>query len=328
MLRRFRYTLHQLRIFLAVAEHGGISRAAAVLHLAQPTVSMQVRQLGDALGATLLEARGRTLCPTAAGREVLDVARAMLRSAETLEERLAAIEGLTRGRLRLTVASTAEYFVPRLLGAFQKAHPGVTGELRVVNRAEVVARLREDVDDLYVMAQPPSEEPVVADPVVDNPLVVIAAPAHPLAARRQIALAELVAHDFVVRESGAGTRLIADSFLARHDLVLPTRLELGSNEAVKQAVIGGLGLAVISMHALRNELSHHRRLRVLPVEGFPIPSRWHCVRRADRAPTRIAGAFQAFLCAAAPELGADLARLMAPRASRRRAPTGSAGKRQ
>ena len=158
--------------------------------------------------------------------------------------------------------------------------------------------------------------------------MVIAAPAHPLASRRHIALAELVAHDFVVRESGAGTRLIADSFLARHDLVLPTRLELGSNEAVKEAVIGGLGLAVSSMHALRDELSHRRRLRVLPVQGFPITSRWHCVRRADRAPTRIAGAFQAFLAAAAPELGADLARLMTPRSSRRRTLAGTARSRQ
>jgi DNA-binding transcriptional LysR family regulator len=310
MPTRFRYTLHQLRIFHAVAEHGGVTRAAAALHLTQPTVSMQIRQLNEALGVTLLAPRGRVLRLTPAGQEALEFAKTLLRAAESLTERLAAIEGMTRGRLRLTAASTAEYFVPRLLGRFQQAHPGVTVELRVVNRAEVLARLRQDVDDLYVMAQPPSEEPVVAEPFLDNPLVVIAPRAHPLAKRRRIALADLAGHEFVVREPGAGTRLIADTFLAARGLKLPTRLELGSNEAVKQAVIGGLGLAVMSLHALRDELVHHRRLRVLPVDGFPIPSSWHGVRRSDRAPTRVAEAFQEFLRAAAPGLAADLAPLV------------------
>lgn len=310
MPTRFRYTLHQLRIFHAVAEHGGVTRAAAALHLTQPTVSMQIRQLNEALGVTLLAPRGRVLRLTPAGQEALEFAKTLLRAAESLTERLAAIEGMTRGRLRLTAASTAEYFVPRLLGRFQQAHPGVTVELRVVNRAEVLARLRQDVDDLYVMAQPPSEEPVVAEPFLDNPLVVIAPRAHPLAKRRRIALGDLAGHEFVVREPGAGTRLIADTFLAARGLRLPTRLELGSNEAVKQAVIGGLGLAVMSLHALRDELVHHRRLRVLPVDGFPIPSSWHGVRRSDRAPTRVAEAFQDFLRAAAPGLAADLAPLL------------------
>ena len=310
MPTRFRYTLHQLRIFHAVAEHGGVTRAAAALHLTQPTVSMQIRQLNEALGVTLLAPRGRVLRLTPAGQEALEFTKTLLRAAESLTERLAAIEGMTRGRLRLTAASTAEYFVPRLLGRFQQAHPGVTVELRVVNRAEVLARLRQDVDDLYVMAQPPSEEPVVAEPFLDNPLVVIAPLTHPLAKRRRIALADLAGHEFVVREPGAGTRLIADTFLAARGLRLSTRLELGSNEAVKQAVIGGLGLAVMSLHALRDELVHHRRLRVLPVDGFPIPSSWHGVRRSDCAPTRVAEAFQDFLRAAAPGLAADLAPLL------------------
>lgn len=310
MPTRFRYTLHQLRIFHAVAEHGGITRAAAALHLTQPTVSMQIRQLNEALGVALFAPRGRALRLTPAGEEALEFAKTLLRAAESLTERLAAIEGLTRGRLRLTAASTAEYFVPRLLGRFQQAYPGVAVELRVVNRAEVLARLRQDVDDLYVMAQPPSEEPVVAEAFLDNPLVVIAPLTHPLAKRRRIAVAELAGHEFVVREPGAGTRLITDTFLAARRITLSTRLELGSNEAVKQAVVGGLGLAVISLHALRDELLHQRRLRVLPVQGFPIPSRWHCVRRAERSPTRIADAFQAFLSAAAPGLAGELARLL------------------
>ncbi len=308
---RFRYTLHQLRILEAVVDHGGISRAAAALHLTQPTVSMQIRQLNEALGVTLFAPKGRGLRLTAAGEEALAFARGLLTSAERLNERLAALEGVERGRLRLSAASTAEYFIPRLIGAFQQAHAGIAVELKVLSRAAVVARLHEDADDLYVMAQPPSEDPVVADAFVDNPLVAIAPAAHVLATARKVKLAELVRHEFVLREPGAGTRLLTDSFFAARGLALRTRLELGSNEAIKQAVIGGLGLAVISLHALRDELVHHRRIRVLDVVGMPIPSQWHLVRRADRMPSRVAEAFAAFLAGQAPQLAAELARSLA-----------------
>jgi len=315
---RFRYTLHQLRILQAVAEHGGITRAAEALHLTQPTVSMQIRQLNEVLGVALFAPRGRVLRLTAAGEEVLSFARSVVQSAELLDERLAALEGVERGRLRMSAASTAEYFIPRLLGAFQHAHAGISAELKVISRAAVVARLREDADDLYVMAQPPSEDPVIAEAFMDNPLVVIAPAAHALAKARRVKLAELVRHEFVLREPGAGTRMLTDAFFAGRGLALLARLELGSNEAVKQAVIGGLGLAVISLHALRDELVHHRRIRVLDVEGMPIPSQWHLVRRADRAPSRVTRAFESFLAAQAPQLAAELAQLLARTARNRR----------
>jgi len=320
---RFRYTLHQLRIFHAVVEHGGITRAAQQLHLAQPTVSLQMKQLADALGAPLFAPKGRELRLTAAGAEALEFARSILRSAESLAERLAALEGLQRGRLRLTAASTAEYFIPRLIGRFQHAHPAIAVELKVVNRADVVARLTADDDDLYVMAQPPSELPVVASPFVDNPLVAIAATGHPLCARRRVALAELARHEFVLREPGAGTRLIADAFFAARGIALRTRLELGSNEAVKQAVIGNLGLAVISLHALRDELTHHHRIRVLPVAGLPIPSRWHWMGGPGRPLSRVAQAFVAFLAVESPRLAHDLARLLRGRGQSRAKAEGS-----
>ena len=318
---RFRYTLHQLRILDAVVEHGGITRAAQALHLTQPTVSLQVKQLADGLGVPLFEPQGRSLRLTAAGAEVVAFFRAILRSAESLAERLAALEGLTRGRLRLAAASTAEYFIPRLIGRFQGAHPGIAVELRVVNRAEVVARLAADEDDLYVMAQPPSELPVAASPFLANPLVVIAAASHPLATRRSVALADLAPCEFVLREPGSGTRLIADAFFAARGIALRTRLELGSNEAVKQAVIGGLGLAVISLHALSDEITHHARLRVLRVAGLPIPSRWHWVGHAGRPLSRVAHAFVDFLGVESGRLTRELARLQ-----RRSAPARAPGR--
>jgi DNA-binding transcriptional LysR family regulator len=308
---RLRYTLHQLQILVAVATHGGVSRAAEALHLAQPTVSMQLKQLADAVGAPLVEAKGRGVRLTAAGQEVLEMARAALRAIEIGESRLDALAGGTRGRLRIAAASTAETFIPRLLGDFRRTRPDVTVELKVANRAEVVARVAEDYDDFYVMTQPPSEHAVVAVAFADNPLVVVAPAQHPLARRPRVALAELARHEFVVREPGAGTRLVTDAFLASRAIVLPARLELGSNEAVKQAVIGGLGLAVISLHALRDELLHHHRVRIVRAEGFPIAGRWHTVRRADRAPSPVAEAWMDYVAGQGTALGAELARVLA-----------------
>jgi DNA-binding transcriptional LysR family regulator len=315
---RLRYTLHQLQIFVAVAVHGGVSRAAAALHLSQPTVSMQVKQLAEAFGAALLEQAGRGVRLTPAGEEVLCLARTMLRAAEDADGRLAALQGATRGRLRVAAASTAESFIPRLLGDFQRTYPGVVVELKVVNRAEVVARLADDRDDLYVMTQPPSELPVVATAFAANPLVVVAPSGHPLARRSRIPLAELARHEFVVRETGAGTRLVADAFFAARGVALGARLELGSNEAVKQAVIGGLGLAVIALVALRDELLHHRRVRILDVESLPIPGRWHWVTRADRQASLIARNWIAFVAEQQAGLEADQARLLAAGRARSR----------
>ncbi len=320
------YTLHQLQVFAAVAGRASFSRAAADLHLTQPTVSMQVKQLADTLGVALFEGptrgggKGRTrIRLTAAGAEVLQAAHEVARAAEALQERLAALSGLRRGRVRVCAASTAEYFVPRLLGAFQRAHPGVEVELQVQNRQAVTRRLAGDEDDLYIMTRPPIEHAVLAEPFADNPLVVVAPARHPLAARRKVALAELTRHEWVLREEGAGTRLVADSFLAQHGVVLPTRLQLGSNEAVKQAVIGGFGLAILSLHTLRDELLHHRRVRLLAVEGFPIAGRWHWVSRAGRRPSPAAAALQQFAAAQIPALAAELTQLLAVASSRPRA---------
>lgn len=311
------YTFHQLHVFAAVVEHASFSRAAAALHLTQPTVSMQVKQLAEILGVALFEAqprgggRGRPrLRLTPAGAEVLAAAQAAARVQQGLDERLAALAGLRRGRLRVCAASTAEYFVPRLLGLFQQAHPGVAVELQVLNRKAVCERLARDDDDLYIMTRPPSEHLLVAEPFADNPLVVVAPARHPLVGAGPVALAELARHEFVVREEGAGTRLNIDSFLAARGIQLSTRLQLGSNEAVKQAVIGGFGLAILSLHALRDELLHRRRVVLLPVEGFPIPGRWNWVHRADRRLSGVAEAARDFASAQAAALDAELARLL------------------
>lgn len=319
-----RYTIHQLEVFATVAERASFSRAAEALHLTQPTVSMQVKQLAEALGVPLFEATTRgggkqrtRVQLTAAGAEVLAAARDISRAAQALDERLSALAGLRRGRVRVCAASTAEYFVPRLLGAFQQAHPGVEVELQVQNRRAVTQRMRNDEDDLYIMTRPPTDLPLLVEPFADNPLVVVAPAKHPLAGAKRVPLAELAKHEWVLREEGAGTRLVADSFLAPRGIDLPTRLQLGSNEAVKQAVIGGFGLAILSLHVLRDEILHHRRVRVVAVEGFPIAGRWHWVSRAGRRASPGAEALQRFAAAQAPALAADLAHLQVVASGRR-----------
>ncbi len=318
-----RYTLHQLHVFAAVAERASFSRAAAALHLTQPTVSMQVKQLSEAVGAPLFEktarggGKGRAHVQlTPAGSEVLEAARQVARAAQALDERLAALAGLRSGRVRVCAASTAEYFVPRLLGAFQQAHPGIEVELQVQNRRAVVQRISADEDEVYIMTRPPTDIPVVAEPFAENPLVVVAPARHPIVGGKRVPLSELSRHDWVLREEGAGTRLVADSFLASRGVVLPTRLQLGSNEAVKQAVIGGFGLAILSLHALRDELLHHRRVRLVAVEGFPISGRWYWVQRAGRATSPAAAALRSFTATQSGSLAADLAQLR--RVARRR----------
>jgi LysR family transcriptional regulator, low CO2-responsive transcriptional regulator len=320
------YTLHQLHLFVAVVEHASVSRAAAALHVTQPTVSMQIKQLADVLGVALFEPVARRGGPrrprmrlTPAGAEVHEAARSALRLTRELDERLAALAGGRRGRVRVCAASTAEYFVPRLLGAFQRDHPDVEVELQVVNRGTVLERLQRDDDDLYIMAQPPLEMHVVAQPFADNPLVVVAPVRHPLVGRASVALDELVRHAWVVREEGAGTRLMADNYLAARSVKLSARLRLGSNEAVKQAVIGGFGLAILSLHALRDELLYHRRIQLLPVEGFPIGGRWHWVRRAERHLSPLTAAVCNFAGAHAAALDAELVRLLNVARTRTRA---------
>ena len=268
-----RLTFHQLRLLLAVSREGSVSRAAQRLHLTQPTLSTQLRQLAEQVGLPLFERVGRKLHLTAAGHAVLDTAQRVEQELESLDETLAELRGDVVGRLRLAVVSTAETFIPRLLGDFRRERPAVEVSLVVLNRDAVIRRLTDNLDDLYIMSRPPQAPPVVATPFLSNPLVVVAAAEHPLAGRDTLAIETLAAEEFVLREPGSGTRQAAEQFFAAHGLALRPRLELGSNEAVKQAVAGGLGLSLLSAHALAHAVDEG--IAVLRVQGTPLPTQWH-----------------------------------------------------
>ena len=283
-------TFRQLRLLLALADTGSITGAARACHVTQPTVSMQLRELADAVGLPLYEQVGRRLYLTEAGRAVADSARAMVAEWEGLEQRIAALKGLSQGRLRLSLASTAKYFIPRMLGRFCATHPQIDLSLQVLNRDGVVQRLRANLDDLYILSMPPDDLPLERRPLLANPLVLVAARSHPLAAAGALAPEALQAEPFILREPGSGTRLAGDAHLRQLGLQPRVRLELGSNEAVKQSVAGGMGLGLVSRHALAEDPATEG-LAVLPVAGFPVPSSWSVLWPAGKRLSPLAAEF-------------------------------------
>ncbi len=297
-------TLRQLQILLAVARHGSYTRAARVLHLTQPTISMQIRKLSDHIGLPLFEYSGRKLTLTPAGARVVEAAREVLARLERLGSELNSLSGEVQGELRLGVVTTAKYFMPHLLGAFVQRYPGVTPRLTVTNRAQVLERLEENLDDLLIMGRVPENLEVAAAPFLDNDLVVTAPADHPLAGRRAIPLERLLQERLLVREPGSGTRLAMDGLFAKQGLKLEPYMELGSIEAIKQAVMAGLGISVMSRHNLKLELQSGR-LCVLDVKGFPLRRHWFAVHDAQRELSLVARTFLDFLLSEGSELLSD-----------------------
>jgi DNA-binding transcriptional LysR family regulator len=283
-------TFRQLRLFLALAETGSVSKAAAATHVTQPTASAQLKEMTEAVGLPLHEVISRRVHLTDAGRQLAQTARAMLAEWEGFEQQVDQMKGLSRGRLRVAAVSTAKYFIPRLIGSFCRLHPAIDVSLEVLNRDGVVARLRDNRDDIYIMSMPP-ELDLEDEVFMENPLVVIAARGGRLPARPT--LAQLKDPRFILREPGSGTRMATDRHFAKRRFRPDVRLELGSNEAIREAVAGGLGLGVISRHALQVG----KDIRVVDVEGFPISSRWHVVHPRAKHLSPIATAFRAHLLA-------------------------------
>ena len=287
-------SFRQLRLFLSLSELKSITAVARQYHVTQPTVSMQLRELTDAVGLPLYEMIGKRLSLTVAGEELAQSARAMVDEWSAYEQRIADIQGFKRGRLRVAVVSTAKYFIPRLLGAFCARYPELDIALEVLNRDGVVQRLRENRDDLYIMSMPPKDVDIEQRVFLPNPLVVIAPLDHALAGAAKITLASLAGERFILRENGSGTRLACDSHFKKNDFYPVVRLELGSNEAIKQSVAGGMGLAVLSRHALGEHLAD-QSLTVLDVEGFPIHANWFVVYLQGKRLSPAASAFLDYL---------------------------------
>jgi DNA-binding transcriptional LysR family regulator len=287
-------TLRQLQVFASVARHLNHSRAAEELYLSQPAVSMQIKQLEQSVGLPLLEQVGKQLHLTEAGREMLHYSSSITQQLAEMEEVFNAMKGLEHGHLNISVVSTANYFMPQLLAKFIKAHPKIQVSLSVANRDAVIKQLTDNIADLAIMGQPPEGTDMLAEAFMQNPLVVIAAPAHPLARTKKIQPKQLAKETFLLREQGSGTRGVVERFFASHHLSLPAHMEMDTNEAIKQSVQAGMGIGIISRHGIELELET-KRLVVLDVEHFPIVRHWHIVHRKDKRPSTAAQEFERFL---------------------------------
>jgi len=287
-------TLRQLKVFESVARHLNYTRAARELFLTQPAVSMQVRQLEEALGVPLFEQLGKRIHLTAAGHETLTYARAINQQLDELEAVLNHLKGLSGGRLRISVASTANYFIPALLGEYSRRYPQVTISLEVTNRETLLRQLAENTVDLVIMGQPPDGLDVEAHAFMENRLVIVAPPKHPLAHEKRIPLTRL--HDivFLVREPGSGTRSAMERFFSEHGVRIKTGMEAGSNEAIKQGVQAGLGLGLLSRATIDQELAL-KRLVVLDIRDLPIIRHWYVVHRRGKRLSAAAQAFKTFI---------------------------------
>lgn len=287
-------SFRQLRLFLALAETSSVSAAARAMHVTQPTASMQLKEMAQAIGLPLYEVISKKVHLTQTGRELALTAREMFQAWDAFEQGVDAAQGLTRGKLKVAVVSTAKYFMPRLIGSFCKKHPEIDVSLEILNRDGVVQRLRDNLDDLYIMSQPPKGMGLGDEVFMANPLVVIAATSDPLARQARIALGSLSQRRFILREKGSGTRMGVDQHFSKNRFRPDIRMELGSNEAIKEAVAGGLGIGVVSSHALHGHQKEHG-VAIIDIKGMPIASSWHIVHPAGKKLSPISAAFKAHL---------------------------------
>jgi DNA-binding transcriptional LysR family regulator len=286
-------TLPQLRVFEASARLGSHTRAAEELHIAQPTASVQIKKLTETVGLPLFEQVGKRVYLTDAGQCLYAGCHDVFRALSVLEEALNAIRAVESGHLRLAVSSTGKYFAPRMLGAFIQRYPGVEASLEIHNRKTLIDRLANNEDDLYVFASPFEREDVVTQALLPNPLVVFARDDHPLANARKIAFERLAAEPYLMREPGSGTRLLATKLFEQHGLVPRIRLELSTDEAIKEAILAGLGVAIMSRFTLGLE-PEPSRLICLDVEGFPLENHWHFAYPVGKQLSATARAFMDF----------------------------------
>ena len=243
-------TLRQLKVFEAVARHLSFSRAAEELHLTQPAVSTQVKQLESHVGLPLFEQLGKKVFLTPAGTEMLHYSRAIIALFRETEEAMDHLKGITGGKLNVAVISAGDYFFPRLLAAFTARHPGVTLNLTVHNREELLHQLTENLTDLAVMVRPPPEIDTINEAFAPHPYVIVAPPDHPLASQRQIPFSRLTEEPFISRERGSDTwNSLQDAFGQRTQRLKIT-MEIASTETIKQAVVAGMGISFLSAHTV------------------------------------------------------------------------------
>jgi LysR family transcriptional regulator, low CO2-responsive transcriptional regulator len=295
-------SLRQIRVFTAVAQQKSFTRAARELHLTQPAVSQQLKLLEAEVGLPLFEHLNRGIHLTDAGEELLRYAQQINEVIRTASESFSAMRGLKRGVLKLGAVSTAKYFTPSLLSVFRTEFPQVIIKFTVGNREEIIRQIANNEIDLVIMGRPPKELVTTAEPFAKHPLVIIAAPDHPLASsKRKIPLKQLSSENFVIREQGSGTRASMEHVFKERGVAYSASMEVSSNETIKQAVMAGMGISFISKHTVSLELAAGK-LATLNISGLPLLRDWYVIHLRDKRLSPITAAFRAFLLARGAEI--------------------------
>ncbi len=287
-------TLRQLTVFDCVARHMSFTKAAQEMCLTQPAVSIQIKQLEEMVGLPLFEHIGKKFHLTQAGEELHHTCQDIFSSIDNLEMSLTKMKGGMHGKLRLAVVTSAKYFVPHLLGEFQRQYPGVEMSLVVSNRDQVIRRILNNEDDLVIMAQVPKDLKLRSYPFLDNPMIAIAHPDHPLAGSTDLPLSCLTSDTFLTREAGSGSRMAIEKHLAKQGTRLSKTMELGSSETIKQGVMAGLGLSIVCRHCVTLELATGCLVE-LDIQGLPIVHNWCLVHHQDKKLSPVAEAFHSFI---------------------------------
>lgn len=287
-------TLRQLKVFERVARRLSFTRAAEELYMTQPAVSMQIKQFEETIGLPLFERLGKKIYLTQAGEEFYQLSRTISLKLEEAEQLVDELKGTEGGRLVVAVASTVHYFAIRLLADFCRDYPKVRVNFKVTNRKGLLQLLEDNEADIVLMGKPPEGQDLVAEPFMDNPLVIIAPPDHPLAGKSSIAIEELTGETFLMRELGSGTRNSVERFFVEKGIHVSASMEMNTNGAIKQGVEVGLGLGIVSLHTIEQELKDGRVV-ILDVESFPIMRQWYIVHRAGKRLSGVARVFEEFV---------------------------------
>ncbi len=266
-------SLEDMRIFAAVARHKSFTRAAAELYTTQPSVSRHIKQLTETVGTPLFEYVDNRIQLTPAGEELLIIYKEIFQCLEDFDTKVIDLKSIEQGQLKVSAVKTLKYIMPRLLQSFCQIHPDIRIAFEFTNHEEIMTRIQENKDDCYILAYPPNKEDFEIQPFLDNSLVVVAPSNHLLVNQRYISLERLLNEEFIIREQGSENRMAVDALLSKHGAKLNVKLEVNSNRGAKQAVLGGLGLAVLSIYTLNPELQQNQ-LSILNVEGFPIVQNW------------------------------------------------------
>jgi LysR family transcriptional regulator, low CO2-responsive transcriptional regulator len=288
-------TLRQLRVFASVARHLSFVRAAEELGLTTPAVSMQIKELEAEVGLPLFDRSSRKVSLTTIGEYVLAYTQRVLAAMRDAEDMVARFRGLKTGVLDVAMVSTAKYFLPRLLARFRDEHPGMEIRLHAGNnREEVVQLMQQSRVELAIMGRPPKDYPCRAEPFAMHPHVLVTSVEHPFARSEKVPVSALVNEGFIVREPGSGTRAALDEYMEAHHIKLRVVMQMSSNEAIKQAVMAGMGVALLSLHTIGLELDHHL-IAAPEAEGLPVMRRWHVVNNLAKTLSPAAEAFRYFV---------------------------------